>query len=48
MSRRGPLEIAIVGMACRFPGADDLSAYWENIVAGVDSITEIPAYRCNS
>lgn len=37
MSRRGPLDIAIVGMACRFPGSPDLFAYWENLLAGRDA-----------
>jgi amino acid adenylation domain-containing protein/thioester reductase-like protein len=37
--------IAIVGMACRFPGADSTEAFWENLVAGVDSISEVPADR---
>ena len=32
--------IAVVGMACRFPGAGDLSAYWEQLMAGADLITE--------
>ncbi|MGX6744771.1 SDR family NAD(P)-dependent oxidoreductase [Streptomyces xantholiticus] len=40
-----PLDIAVVGMACRYPGADDLAAYWSNIVAGSDSVTEVPADR---
>ncbi len=34
MSRGRPLEAAIVGMGCRFPGAPDLFAYWENVLAG--------------
>ncbi|CAN5845828.1 hypothetical protein BH23GEM7_BH23GEM7_05840 [soil metagenome] len=34
--------IAIIGMACLFPGAPDLDAYWENIVAGVDAIGDPP------
>jgi malonyl CoA-acyl carrier protein transacylase len=34
MSRDRPLEIAIVGMGCRLPGAPDLFAYWERILAG--------------
>ncbi|WP_413777694.1 SDR family NAD(P)-dependent oxidoreductase [Streptomyces sp. AM8-1-1] len=42
---RAPLEIAVVGMACRYPGADDLAGYWANIVAGTDSVTEVPADR---
>ncbi|MFI1393450.1 SDR family NAD(P)-dependent oxidoreductase [Streptomyces sp. NPDC020681] len=40
-----PLDIAVVGMACRYPGADDLATYWSNIVAGTDSVTEVPADR---
>jgi acyl transferase domain-containing protein/surfactin synthase thioesterase subunit/acyl carrier protein len=31
-------RIAIVGMACRFPGADSLQRYWENLTTGVESI----------
>jgi acyl transferase domain-containing protein len=30
-------DIAIVGMACRFPGASSVRAFWENIRDGVDS-----------
>ncbi len=37
--------IAIVGMACRFPGAPDLEAYWELLSGGVDAISEVPADR---
>ncbi len=33
------LELAVVGMACRFPGAGDVEAYWENLKRGVESIT---------
>ncbi len=46
MSRRGrPLDIAIVGMGCRFPGAADLFAYWANILANRDQTREVPANR---
>ena len=46
MSHRGrPLDIAIVGMGCRFPGAPDLFAYWANILANRDQIREVPADR---
>jgi acyl transferase domain-containing protein/acyl carrier protein len=31
--------IAIIGMACRFPGASDPEAYWENLVAGRECIS---------
>ena len=33
-------SIAIVGMACRFPGAPDLSAYWRLLEAGETSVTD--------
>jgi len=33
------LEIAIVGMAGRFPGAPDVDAFWRNIRDGVESVT---------
>lgn len=32
--------IAIVGMACRFPGAPDLDAFWRLLDAGENAITE--------
>ena len=31
-------HIAVVGMACRFPGASTPEEYWDNLVAGVDSV----------
>ncbi len=37
--------IAIVGMACRFPGADSPEAFWELLRDGIDAITEIPLTR---
>lgn len=30
--------IAVIGMAGRFPAADDVERYWQNLVAGVESI----------
>ncbi len=32
------LEIAVIGMACRFPGAENLDAFWQNLQDGVESI----------
>lgn len=32
-------DIAVIGMSCRFPGADDVDAFWKNLAAGVESIT---------
>jgi acyl transferase domain-containing protein/acyl carrier protein len=37
--------IAIVGMACRFPGAEDSDAYWRLLETGTDAIREIPPER---
>ena len=37
--------IAIVGMACVFPGAPDLFSFWENILSGKDLIGPIPKER---
>ena len=34
----GP-DIAVIGMAGRFPGAPTLEKYWQNLQAGVESIT---------
>ncbi|TLF60027.1 SDR family NAD(P)-dependent oxidoreductase, partial [Nonomuraea sp. KC401] len=31
--------IAVVGMACRVPGAHDMEEFWANLVAGKESIT---------
>lgn len=32
-------EIAVIGMAGRFPGAPDLATFWQNLRAGVESIS---------
>jgi len=40
-------DVAIVGMACMFPGAADLDSYWSNIVHGRNSITEVSPERWN-
>lgn len=40
-----PLDIAIVGMSCLFPGAEDLPAFWSNVLRGVDSVGEVPSSR---
>jgi acyl transferase domain-containing protein/NAD(P)H-dependent flavin oxidoreductase YrpB (nitropropane dioxygenase family)/NAD(P)-dependent dehydrogenase (short-subunit alcohol dehydrogenase family)/acyl carrier protein len=37
--------VAIVGMSCLFAGSPDLEAYWQNILAGTDMVTEVPAER---
>ncbi|MFS8067993.1 MAG: type I polyketide synthase, partial [Byssovorax sp.] len=37
--------IAIVGMACRFPGAPSLEAFWRLLRDGVDAVSDVPAGR---
>lgn len=37
----GEDEIAVVGMALRFPGAEDPEMFWGNLVAGRESLVEI-------
>jgi myxalamid-type polyketide synthase MxaE and MxaD len=37
--------IAIIGMACRFPGADSPAAFWDVLANGVDAISETPPDR---
>lgn len=40
-----PTDAAIVGMGAVFPGAPDLAAYRRNLLAGTDSIGEVPPDR---
>ncbi|MEM7133969.1 MAG: SDR family NAD(P)-dependent oxidoreductase [Chloroflexota bacterium] len=43
-SQREP--IAVIGMACRFPGnANSPKAYWQMLRAGMDAIVELPSNR---
>lgn len=34
--------VAIIGMACLFPGAPDLNTFWHNVVTKVDAVTDPP------
>ena len=43
--RPRPLDVAIVGMACRFAGAEDLRTFWRNILEGRDGTGEVPVGR---
>ncbi|MGW3992284.1 SDR family NAD(P)-dependent oxidoreductase [Amycolatopsis sp. NPDC004772] len=38
-------DLAIIGMACTFPGASDLPAFWSAILRGDDAVTEVPRER---
>ncbi len=39
---RKTTDIAIVGMACIVPGAPDAPTFWQNIVDGVDAVSDPP------
>lgn len=40
-------QIAIIALAGKYPGAQDVTAFWENLKLGRDAITGIPANRWN-
>ncbi|MFE6159087.1 SDR family NAD(P)-dependent oxidoreductase [Streptomyces sp. NPDC056486] len=40
-----PEPVAIVGMAGRFPGADDIDAFWDLLRTGRDGVGTVPADR---
>ena len=44
----GADAVAVVGLGCVFPGADDVDAFWRNIVGGVDAVTAAPADRVDT
>ena len=45
--RRRPAHtgVAVIGMACRFPGANNYREFWDNLAAGRDSVAEVPQTR---
>ncbi|MGO9382429.1 MAG: type I polyketide synthase, partial [Mycobacterium sp.] len=45
VTMRSDEPIAIVAVACRFPGAPDPDALWEVLSGGVDTIREVPDDR---
>ncbi|MFB2837777.1 SDR family NAD(P)-dependent oxidoreductase [Floridanema evergladense] len=34
----GTSDIAVIGMSCRFPGANNINEFWQNLANGVESI----------
>ena len=40
-------SIAIIGMGCRFPGAENPDAFWRLLATGEDAIREFPPSRWN-
>ena len=47
VDRPNAVPLAIVGIGCLFPKANDAKAYWTNIRDGVDAITEVPETHWN-
>ncbi|WP_051021883.1 type I polyketide synthase [Thioflavicoccus mobilis] len=42
-----PVDIAIVGMAGVFPGAEDVETFWSNVVNGILAFSEVDPARWN-
>ena len=40
-----PNSIAIVGMACRFPGADSVDEFWKLLISGISMVEPLPSDR---
>ena len=38
-------RVAVIGMAGRFPGAENVSQFWDNLVNARSGITDVPADR---
>lgn len=38
-------DIAIIGMSGRYPGANNINEFWQNLIAGKDCISEVPKER---
>ena len=45
ISQRESGDIAIIGMACRLPGAETYAQYWDNLCKGLSSVREVPPNR---
>lgn len=44
-NKKEEMDIAIIGVAGKYPKADNIMEFWENLSNGVDCITEIPEER---
>lgn len=44
-SGAGSVPLAVLGMACRFPGAETPEAFWELLISGRDTMTDVPDDR---
>ncbi|AUX41122.1 polyketide synthase [Sorangium cellulosum] len=43
--RLGAEPVAVIGMACRFPGSDGADAFWRLLRGGGDAVSEVPSER---
>ena len=46
-STTSEVAVAVTGIACRYPGAPDKTAFWELLLNGLSGITRIPPSRWN-
>jgi acyl transferase domain-containing protein/aryl carrier-like protein len=37
--------VAVIGMACRFPGANDIEEFWRALMSGQDMVSRVPDQR---
>ncbi len=47
MSRFSEKPVAIIGMGCRLPGADNVDEYWQLLIEGRSALGELPPDRMN-
>ena len=40
-----PADVAVIGLSCLLPQAENPAEYWSNIIDSVDAVTEIPPER---
>ena len=45
MSESAEEPVAVIGMACRFPGANDPESFWRLLRDGIDMVSEVPGER---
>ncbi|MEU6770729.1 beta-ketoacyl synthase N-terminal-like domain-containing protein [Streptomyces sp. NPDC046759] len=38
-------QVAVIGMGCRFPGANDVESYWRLLLDNTDAVTPVPEDR---
>ncbi|MDB5904853.1 MAG: 6-deoxyerythronolide-B synthase, partial [Betaproteobacteria bacterium] len=44
-NRARPAKVAIVGMSCLLPGAQQIDRYWRNLLTLPELVTEVPRHR---